>query len=108
MSENPEVIELEGLPLIYKLCAFADKQGMQGRTWTEIVEELLKELEESKAFESRYLCAIKNAKKPKNRLNWAHVASLGVSSGTAVDLCKKFGINPSGTEMRESESEQNQ
>lgn len=100
MSENPETIELDGLPIIHKLCHFASEHGLEGCTWTEIVEHLFSELEESKVFEQRYRCAIINAKKRSKQLNWAHVSSLGVGAGTAKDLCIKFGIDPSGTEMR--------
>ena len=40
-TDNPNVIEIEGYPTIIKLCKFASENGLEGRTWTEIVEKLL-------------------------------------------------------------------
>lgn len=45
---NPEVIEIEGLKTIHKLCKFAADRGMEGCTFTEIVERMFEELEEKK------------------------------------------------------------
>ena len=51
-------------------------------------------------FKDLYKRAIINAKKRKNQLNWAHVASLGIGSGLAVELCKAFNIDPGATNMQ--------
>lgn len=40
-TDNPNVIEIVGYPTIIKLCKFASENGLEGRTWTEIVEKLL-------------------------------------------------------------------
>lgn len=53
-------------------------------------------------WEEMYRCSIINAKKRKNQLNWAHVASLGVGSTKAFEVCKYFKIDPSSTDMRQS------
>ena len=51
-------------------------------------------------FKDLYKRAIINAKKRKNQLNWAHVASFGIGSGLAVELCKAFNIDPGATNMQ--------
>lgn len=51
-------------------------------------------------FESLYLRALKNTYKPKHKLNWAYVCSLGVGSTKAYEICRHFGIDPEGTEFR--------
>lgn len=42
-TDNPNVIEIEGYQTIIKLCKFASEQGLEGCTWTEIIEKLLTE-----------------------------------------------------------------
>ncbi|RGD90534.1 hypothetical protein [Acinetobacter sp. SWAC57] len=52
-------------------------------------------------FKDLYKRAITNARKRKGQLNWAHVASLGVGSSRAIELCKTLNIDPSATNMHE-------
>ena len=73
------------------------KQHFEGDEPTEVeslniqIQSLRQEIENFKQYKTLYSMAIINAKKRKNQLNWAHVASLGVGSGRAVELCKEFG-----------------
>lgn len=46
---NPETIEIHGLKIIHKLCNFGEEQGMEGCTFSEIVERLFGELEKAKS-----------------------------------------------------------
>ncbi|WEI24183.1 hypothetical protein PYR74_09925 [Acinetobacter bereziniae] len=41
---NPEIIEIEGLKTIHKLCKFAADRNMEGSSFTEIVERMFEEL----------------------------------------------------------------
>lgn len=51
-------------------------------------------------FEQLYLLALRNANKPKMKLNWVHVCSHGVGSTKAREICRHFGIDPEGTEFK--------
>lgn len=64
-----------------------------------LFEEQEKEIEALKEFKELYRRAIVNAEKPKDILNWAHVARLGVGTGRAIELCKMFGVDPDATSM---------
>ncbi|ARN31401.1 hypothetical protein NCU84_12695 [Acinetobacter baumannii] len=47
MNNNPETIEINGLKTIHKLCEFAVNHNMEGCSFTEIVERMFSELEET-------------------------------------------------------------
>ena len=47
---NPETIEINGSKTILKLCKFAADHGMEGCSFTEIVERLLAELDNARAL----------------------------------------------------------
>lgn len=48
---NPETIEISGLETISKLCKFADKYDMAGCTFTEIVERIFEDLNQTQVPE---------------------------------------------------------
>ncbi len=47
--ENPEKIEIEGLETIHELCNFGAENGLEGCTFTEIVECMFDDLKELRA-----------------------------------------------------------
>lgn len=62
---NPEVIEIEGLKTIHKLCKFGADRNMEGCSFTEIVERMFDDLkklndqlyaQEMKTSSARVLC----------------------------------------------------
>lgn len=46
---NPEIIEIEGLKTIHKLCKFGADHNMEGCSFTKIVERMFDELQSGKA-----------------------------------------------------------
>lgn len=53
-------------------------------------------------YKQLYKYAIINSKKDKYKLNWAHVAGLGVGSGKAKEILRSFNIDPEATEMHKT------
>ena len=76
---NPEVIEIEGLKIIHKLCKFAADRGMEGCTFTEIVEPLPKQKQKKrrKKTVSEIDLQIKELQKKKETLILKSTSEIG-------------------------------
>lgn len=120
--ENLTKIEIEGLKTIRKLCEFGFDRGMDGYSFTEIVERMLDELEAAKANavpepsqektwdeihldpKERLYWSLRSTKKRKSDLNWHHAShQTCVGSTHGRKICEYLGVDPDAKDFVRSQ-----